>query len=135
MLRPTPGIPAYFFHDVTGDGKADFIRVYRQADAVWVEVWVNDDGENLRLKVQSNFQNDEISKASPARVFFADVTGNGVDDVVLCGDGRCYYFDLQGAGPDDDTWPGLLNRITYDTGASVEFVYMSLARLDPQIPG
>jgi YD repeat-containing protein len=124
--------PQFFFHDVTGDGRADLIYVLDTPDfgnhSLNIDVWVNlgrsPDGVHFRKK---NFafihQQGEVSVYP--KVYFGDWNGSGVDDLLLCGDNDCLALDFQFGAK-----PGLLKRVNYSSGATTDYEYTSLATLE-----
>jgi len=114
-------------HDVTGDGRADWIEINPTANGYLASVFIGLDGlhmdmrgTEIALDGTTYHLGAELPPGSPAyrpNAFFGDVDGNGIDDVVVCGDTECAYIGYQ------EGKPGLLTRIEHEGGARTDFVY------------
>lgn len=119
-------LPHLAFHDVTGDGRADLVYVSKAAGSgINLDVWVNRDGRQLhrarRLLPDGSFSLYVNAFTNPlpdeTRLLFGDMNGDGIDDVVLCGDDQCAYSSYQSSKP------GLLTAVHQEGGATTEFEY------------
>jgi RHS repeat-associated protein len=146
-IKPWPFNDETFFHDVTGDGLADIVK-YDMATGE-VRVWVNQDGHTFACAVPScvagkvlNAHAAELGLSGSAawnigehRTTFADMNGDGVDDIVILANPgayvgvfmKKYVMDVsRGFAPR----PGLLTRIHNGYGATTDIQYRSIAELD-----
>jgi YD repeat-containing protein len=130
------------FADLNGDGLADLItwgqdgiRIHLNwegwafSDPIFLPGYTVTDG----LGGWANDQDPDL-----VRIAFADINGNGINDLLVIISGRVWAVDLQGndfyAGsfvPDDDFAPrgGLLVEIDNGLGASTQVMYQSTADL------
>jgi RHS repeat-associated protein len=131
----------FYLHDVTGDGLADIIR-FNGAAPGSIEVWVNMDGQSFACvgaggscTIATAYDLTHSTYVADARVAFADMDANGVDDIVLLakqGIFRASVFaptQLQPAIA-RGTRPGQLTRIRTSSGATTRIHYDSIQDLD-----
>jgi RHS repeat-associated protein len=142
--KPWPFVPDTYFHDVTGDGLADIVQLELGDGTGRVKLWINQNGRTFRCAAPENgcvvgriF--DDLHGTftiQPARVTFADMNGNGVDDiVVLSGAGAMYLQVLVNSSVGSFAQaraprPGLLIRLDNGRGATREIEYQTIQELD-----
>lgn len=122
------------FHDVNGDGRADLIKFHGAETRYSLQIFLNIDGKyfrNVPLIEMATGVDSGGYYPSMSRILFADMNGNGVDDIVLLGDivgatnPLVLYYDLEGLDVGAPR-PGLLRRILHGGGATTEYRYASL---------
>ena len=129
-------MPLVAFRDVNGDGRADLVKVFKSDDhTVALEVWINLDGERLR-RTQDFFADATQTGAyslyidgnkERTRLLFGDVDGDGIDEVVICGDEECIYKTYQAKHA------GLLTHIKHEGGATTSIdYYESLSSMEQE---
>jgi hypothetical protein len=146
-IKPWPFNDETFFHDVTGDGLADIVRY--DIETGDVRVWVNQDGHTFACAIAScvagkvlNAHAEALGLSAAAawnigehRTTFADMNGDGTDDIVILAKTgiyvgtfmQKYVLDLsRGYAPR----PGLLIRIHNGYGATTDIQYQSIQALD-----
>ena len=148
---PWPFTDETFFHDVTGDGLADIVQ-YDMASGE-VRLWVNQDGHTFACAnpATGSCVAGKILSAHAAthglvgaaawnigehRTTFADMNGDGVDDIVILAKEGAYVGTFMtkynsagfehGAAPR----PGLLIRIHNGYGATTDIQYQTIQQLD-----
>ena len=142
--KPWPFVQDTYFHDVTGDGLADIVQLELGDGSGRVKLWINQNGRTFRCATPDNgcvigriF--DDLHGTftiQPARVTFADMNGNGVDDiVVLSGAGAMYFQVIQNTFPGAFAQaraprPGLLTQLNNGRGATREVEYQTIQELD-----
>jgi RHS repeat-associated protein len=142
--KPWPFNENTYFHDVTGDGLADIIRLELTDGTGRVRLWVNQDGHTFRcanppdcvVGYAVDDQNGTLV-IQPARVLFADMRGHGIDDIVVLSQSGVISIPLY-AGYAASRWgltsgsprPGLLTRIHNGFGATTGIVYQTIQQLD-----
>ncbi len=128
----------FHFHDVNGDGRADLIAFSWGDNVLYLRIFLNIDGKALRGKAIVLPHGAESGGYWPVftRVFFADVNGNGIDDIVLAGNIKAtdrpvlLYFDLEAFPRLDSPAPGLLKRINHSGGATTEYTYATVSEIE-----
>ena len=122
-----PGVPVFppaskvLMHDVTGDGYADLVLATSSSLTIYESVGGTkfDKGEPVgigSLPTTWSLKN--------AQMFFGDMNGSGVDDLVIVQDGLVTYVDAQSA-----LRPGLLTSITNGYGATTTIDYLTTPTL------
>jgi hypothetical protein len=115
-----------FFHDVNGDGLADLLVTSEDGLHVHLNVglptWLDNDHQYV-LSAGNPIPEWEVHlpfDPSNTQVGFADMNGNGTDDIVLIGH-RFAYVDLL------NRTPNLLRQISNGLGATTTITYESSA--------
>jgi RHS repeat-associated protein len=112
---PTGNPDEFYLEDVNGDGQTDLLRI----SGSWATYYLNDG--QLRF---TQARGDFYGLPSPARtrkILFADMNGNGSQDIVwLTDDDKLSYFDLRG-----DPFAGLLETIDNGMGLVTTMTYRS----------
>jgi YD repeat-containing protein len=128
------------FHDVNGDGLADFVQYDMWNGEVYV--WFNQDGRNFACITPTCSVGVIIDDLHATinigrhRIAFADMDGNGTDDlVVLAGAGVfvghiTHTHDFPVARSAWAPRPGLLTKIHNGYGATTHIKYESIQQLD-----
>ncbi len=146
-IKPWPFNEETFFHDVTGDGLADIIRYDMSTGEV--RVWVNQDGHTFACAIASCVAGKVLNAHAEAyglsgaaawdigehRTTFADMNGDGIDDVVILAKTGAYVGTFMKKYVLDVTRgfaprPGLLTRIHNGYGATTDIQYQSIQELD-----
>jgi len=142
--KPWPLVPDTYFHDVTGDGLADIVQLELGDGTGRIKLWINQDGRTFRCAAPDNgcvigriF--DDLHGTfmiQPAHVTFADMNGNGIDDIVVVSGAGVMYFQVvqntfvgafaQARAPR----PGLLITLDNGRGATREIEYQTVQELD-----
>jgi RHS repeat-associated protein len=140
--------PTLFVHDVTGDGLADLIVIHfalgpNGAQTPRVRLWVNIDGHRFLCAHPANdcvvgtFSGTApINSPLGLNVLFADVDGNGIDDLVILGETRLWHFSFLTVPPVPVSGghraprPGLLTHVRNGVGADTDIVYQTVQELD-----
>jgi RHS repeat-associated protein len=148
---PWPFNDETYFHDVTGDGLADIVQ-YDMASGE-VRLWINQDGHRFACAVPSCVAGKVLSVHAETRglsgaaawdigehrVTFADMNGDGVDDIVILAREGAYvgafmtkYVAAATQGPNRGfaPRPGLLTRVHNGIGATTDIQYHSIQQLD-----
>lgn len=125
--------------DVTGDGFADIVQIYKDGAFTKFDRWER----TVTGGYARTFQGHNVfdpQYALPAKAFIADVHGTGVNSLVFVGQGYQAAFSFHDPGLNQ--WehgpkPGLLRRILNASGGETKITYRSLAELehDQSMPG
>jgi RHS repeat-associated protein len=143
QLEPPQGRNDIYFHDVNGDGRADIVRIIAGGLLTGVDIYLNLDGQTLR-RVRIDLYSESGFTEPLRRLLFADMNGNGIDDIVLIRDvlppgqgsssqGKLHYIDLEsfaGSLLGGRPAPGLLRRITHSGGATTEYEYTTVSSIE-----
>jgi len=120
VVQPNLG-PRLFLHDVTGDGAAEMLELQEAlpGDPTRVLVWFNIQGGFPRQAQEAHFPLADFDFSGPhgRTVLFGDVDGNGIDDLIVCGEKECGYLSFQ------DRKAGMLLQIRHSSGATTQFEY------------
>jgi RHS repeat-associated protein len=143
--KPWPFDNDTSFHDVTGDGLADIVRYDPSSGNVLL--WVNLDGKHFECVTPSCIVGKVVDdlhgtlSIGPHRLTFADMNGDGIDDLVLIAHagvyvatlawGKADISPLEGTAPR----PGLLTTIHNGYGATTKITYQTVQQLDLQADG
>jgi len=138
---PWPFTGDTFFHDVTGDGLADIVQ-YDKASGE-VRVWVNQDGHLFACITPSCVAGKVLDQRTSTfdigdhRTTFADMNGDGIDDIVILTKHGAYvgvfmkkFVPVQGFERGSASKPGLLVRIHNGFGATTDIRYRTIQELD-----
>jgi RHS repeat-associated protein len=130
LLFLSNSVTHLYFHDVNGDGLADIIAV----SPGLIQIWWNLDG--IHFKAMPSPYVTIPTRGEIARVTFADMNGNGTDDIVLIYPDAAYYVDT--AIVQAEPLPvrqGLLSEISNGLGATTIIHYGNTADLDALAAG
>nr|WP_256327749.1 RHS repeat-associated core domain-containing protein [Nitrosospira sp. Nl5] len=138
-----------YFRDVTGDGLADIVEFDKDTGNVFL--WVNQDGRTFACVTKNCLAGvviDELTgtfemgKYGPNgyRLTFADMTADGIDDLVVLTPSGAYVGSFVTANT-SDPWtsnhdrgdaprPGLLIRVHNGYGATTDIQYHTIQQLD-----
>ena len=128
-MQPVPFLPTggtFAVHDVTGDGFPDLVIMTPTEMMLYInEHGTSFDKGNIVLSSSNtgNPSGSTTSSAVPAwngkgQVFFGDMNGSGVDDIVVIQGTAVYYVDTQSG-----LRPGLLTGITDGYGGTTSIAY------------
>ena len=136
-----------YFHDVNGDGLADYIILWTGVnEPSRISVWLNTDGVKFE-PVLNKFGNPFIELGNvqfvDGRLTFADMNGNGTDDIVLLGANGLPFIDFgivdapteYVPGSSRQTRQGLLCYIENGLGVTTAIQYNTTAYLDALASG
>jgi hypothetical protein len=145
-----PGSENVYIHDVNGDGLADIVQVsfsifQGSFGGIGLNIWLNEDGRHFR-KLHAAICNNPagcpdavvIDSEQPglnlgnARIAFADMDGDGVDDIVFITPKSVFYIDMYRSHILTKVRPGLLSKIENGLGLVSEIKYRNLAELDQE---
>jgi RHS repeat-associated protein len=143
--KPWPFTDDTYIHDVTGDGLADIIQYEPGHDSTQsiVRLWINQDGHTFRCATPTNVNPCQVNSffddlhatftIDPHRVTFADMDGNGVDDMVVLGRSGAWassVFNSPSAVTPRAPRPGQLIRIENGLGLTSLIDYRTVQELD-----
>lgn len=136
-----------FFHDVTGDGLADLVKLkpsYTTPGALELLVYVNMDGHTFSCvgvngcsvgvfldTVHTSF---DVGTVDERKLAFADMDANGIDEPVLVTRTGIHVATVmptrEPSVREHAPRPGLLTRIDNGRGATTRLVYKTIQELD-----
>ena len=132
----------FYLHDVTGDGLADMVAMGANST---IEVWVNLDGQSFAClgpggsctvgSIYDDVHGALVNTTSgQARLSFADMNADGVDDIVVLAKQGIFYGSYYTTGSIGNlasgSRPGQLTRIHNGVGATTEVQYRTIQDLD-----
>ena len=121
------------FADLTGDGRAEAIHFSQDPSLGYIaDVWININGNGAFVRDRISFPSGDFNLTGTLapgetsympRVLTGDVDGDGVEDLIVCGDDECVYRSYVPIQPG-----GLLLRIDHASGATTEIDYHATLR-------
>jgi RHS repeat-associated protein len=127
---PTPGNTTFLMHDVTGDGFPDLLLMTTTGMTLYINKYGSGfDGGN---PVAAGAGGGAVPVWNgTGQVFFGDMNGSGVDDIIVIQGTSVYYVDVESG-----LRPGLLTSITNGYGATTTLTYATTHDLQlAAVPG